>query len=196
MDETIAKRQAKNKDALLEQLAKTPIVQIACEKTSVSRATYYRWRQENKEFAENADKAIGYGNLIMSDMAESQLLSLIKDKNITAIIFWLKHHNPVYAPKLEISANNGKDVLTDEHIAQLTQLLYGKGTFKQGQELLTNYVVRGYISEKLAQLMLKLFVAQLRVEDVMTRKAEAEVMTEVMRRKSEYLQKKKLKHGL
>jgi len=39
MDETIAKRQAKKKDALLEQLAKTPIVQIACERTSVSRAT-------------------------------------------------------------------------------------------------------------------------------------------------------------
>jgi len=128
-------------------------------------------------------------------MAESQLLSLIKDKNITAIIFWLKHHNPVYSPKLEISANNGKDSLTDEHITQLTQLLYGKGTFKQGQELLTNYVVRGYLSEKLANLMLKMLVAQLRVEDVMTRKAEAEVMTEVMRRKSEYLQKKKLKHG-
>lgn len=195
MDETTAKRQAKNKDALLEQLAKTPIVQIACEKTSVSRATYYRWRHEDQEFADNADKAIGFGNLIMNDMAESQLLSLIKDKNVTAIIFWLKHHNPIYAPRLEISANN-RDVLTDEHVNQLTQLLYDKNTFKQGQELLTNYVVKGYISEKLAQLMLKMFVAQLRVEDVMTRKAETEVMTEVMKRKSEYMQKKKLKHGL
>jgi hypothetical protein len=83
MDETIANRQAKNKDKLLEQLSKTPIVQIACEKTNVSRATYYRWRQEDSEFAEKADKAIGYGNLIMNDVAESQLLSLIKDKHPT-----------------------------------------------------------------------------------------------------------------
>lgn len=193
-DETTAKRQAKNKDDLLEQLSKRPIVQIACEKTGVSRATYYRWRHEDQEFADRADKAIGFGNLLMNDMAESQLLSLIKDKNVTAIIFWLKHHNPVYAPRLEISANS-RDALTDKHINQLTQLLYDKNTFKQGQELLTNYVVKGYISEKLAQLILKMFVAQLRVEDVMTRKAETEVMTEVMKRKSEYLQKKKLKHG-
>jgi ACT domain-containing protein len=35
----------KEKDALLEQLKKTPIIQIACEKIGLSRTTYYRWYQ-------------------------------------------------------------------------------------------------------------------------------------------------------
>jgi len=42
MDKTIEKRQSKNKEQLLEILKKTPIVQIACEKAGVGRATYYR----------------------------------------------------------------------------------------------------------------------------------------------------------
>jgi len=31
-----------NKKALIEQLKKTPIVQICCEKVNIGRATYYR----------------------------------------------------------------------------------------------------------------------------------------------------------
>lgn len=192
IDETTAKRQAQNKDKLLEQLAKTPIVQIACEKTGVSRATYYRWRQEDSEFATNADKAIVYGNSLMNDMAESQLLSLIKDKHPTAIIFWLKHHHPVYVPKIEVSAVN-RDSLTEGDINQLTHLLYDKNTFKHGQELLTSYVFKGYISEKFAQLILKMFTSQIRAEDVLARKTEADVMAEIMMRKQIDKEKKKLK---
>lgn len=192
IDETTAKRQAKNKDKLLEQLAKTPIVQIACEKTGVSRATYYRWRQEDEEFAKSADKAISYGNALMNDMAESQLLSLIKDKHPTAIIFWLKHHHPAYVPKIEVSATN-RDSLTENDINQLTHLLYNSNTFKEGQELLTSYVFKGYISEKFAQLILKMFTSQLRAEGVLARKAEADVMSEVMLRKQINKQRNKLK---
>ena len=47
MDNTIEKRQSKNKEQLLEILKKTPIVQIACEKAGVGRATYYRWRKDD-----------------------------------------------------------------------------------------------------------------------------------------------------
>jgi len=180
IDETTAKRQAQNKDKLLEQLAKTPIVQIACEKTGVSRATYYRWRQEDDEFAKSADKAISYGNSLMNDMAESQLLSLIKDKHPTAIIFWLKHHHSAYIPKVEFRTQND---LPEELVNKLTQLLYNKNTFKQGQELLTTLVFQGLIPERLAQLVLKMFISQLKAEDVLTRKMEAEVMNEVMVRK-------------
>ncbi|WKZ26083.1 MAG: hypothetical protein QY322_02105 [bacterium] len=191
IDETTAKRQARNKELLLLQFTKIPIVQIACEKVGISRASYYRWRQEDKDFADKSDVAIGEGTLLMNDMAESQLLSLIKDKHPTGIIFWLKHHHPTYAPKYEISTISNKDSLTEANINELTQLLYNKSTFKQGQEMLTSYVFRGFISEKFAQLILKMFISQLRAEDVMTRKAEAEIMTEVLRRKVERKEKKK-----
>lgn len=95
----------KQKQALLEQLKKTPIVQIACEKLGIARATYYRWRQANKKFSKMADEAIRDGSLLVNDMAESQLMSAIRDKNLTAIIFWLKHHHNNYATKIEVNAN-------------------------------------------------------------------------------------------
>jgi len=104
MTNTIIQRQIKEKELLLEQFRKTPIVQVVCEKVGVGRATYYRWRKDNLKFAENADIALEEGSKLINDMAESQLMSAIRDKNMTAIIYWLNHHHPTYATKVEISA--------------------------------------------------------------------------------------------
>lgn len=102
---TINNRIENDQSLLLEQLKKTPIIQIACEKTGIGRATYYRWRKDNREFAQLADEALKEGTLLVNDMAESQLLSAVRDQNMTGIIFWLKHHHPTYATKVEITAN-------------------------------------------------------------------------------------------
>ncbi len=102
---TIDIRQQSQKDVLIQQLKKTPIVQVACEKVGIGRTTYYRWHKEDKEFAEAADTALSEGSSLINDMAESQLVSAIKDKNLTAIIFWLKHHHKAYATKVEVTAN-------------------------------------------------------------------------------------------
>jgi len=125
MDKTIEKRQSKNKEQLLEILKKTPIVQIACEKAGISRATYYRWRKEDAEFAKVGDQALADGCSLINDMAESQMISAIKDKNMTSIIFWLKHHHPAYATKIEITASNKNQdiVLTDEQKELLNKAL-------------------------------------------------------------------------
>lgn len=110
----IDKRISKGKDALLEQVKKLPIIQIACERAGIGRATYYRWRKENREFAEKADEAIQTGRNLINDMAESQLLSQIKEKNMTAIIFWLKHNHQVYGNRLELTTKNDNGELTPE----------------------------------------------------------------------------------
>lgn len=125
MTKTIEVRQAKDKELLLEQLRKIPIVQVACQKVGVGRATYYRWRKEDKEFAKMADDALAEGNLLVNDMAESQLLSAIRDKNLVAIIFWLKHHHPAYATKMEVTAKfkSLEEKLTPEQEALLTKAL-------------------------------------------------------------------------
>lgn len=125
MDKTIEKRQSKNKEMLLELLRKTPIVQIACEKVGIGRATYYRWRKDSPEFTKQSDQALLDGNLLVNDMAESQLMSAIKDKNMTGIIFWLKHHHPAYATRVEVTTNNkNQDIeLTDEQKALLNKAL-------------------------------------------------------------------------
>jgi ACT domain-containing protein len=108
-DTTVQKRIDSNKELLIEQLKKTPIVQVACEKVGVGRATYYRWRKEDEEFAKLADEAISEGNFLVNDMAESQLMSAIRDKNLTAIIFWLKHHHASYATRVEVTARLKQD---------------------------------------------------------------------------------------
>lgn len=110
---TIDKRQTKEKELLLEQFRKTPIVQIACEKLGVGRATYYRWRGEDPEFLKASNKALLEGRLLVNDMAESQLLSAIRDKNMTAIIFWLKNNHPDYRTRVEVMA---KTSIADEEL--------------------------------------------------------------------------------
>jgi hypothetical protein len=102
---TIATRKMGEKTALLEQLKKTPIIQIACDKSGVSRASYYRWRKEDVEFAKQADEAINHGTDLVSEMAESQLLAAIRDRNLTAIIFWLKHRHAAYRTRIEVEGS-------------------------------------------------------------------------------------------
>lgn len=116
-------KQKWQKNAVCEQLKKTPIVQIACEKVGLSRATYYRWRKTDKKFAEEADKSLCEGILLINDLAESQLLSAIHDKNMTAIIFWLKNRHRDYAQKLEISAKPEDKKLTPEERKMVKQAL-------------------------------------------------------------------------
>lgn len=125
MTELIKIRQMKDKELLLEQLRKTPIVQVACQKVGIGRASYYRWRKEDEVFAKSADTALAEGSSLINDMAESQLISAIKDKNLGAIIFWLKSHHETYATRVEVTARLKADneVLTPEQEALVTKAL-------------------------------------------------------------------------
>ncbi len=117
------KKRQQQKDVLCEQLKKTPIIQLACEKTGLGRATYYRWRKEDSKFAENADISIHQGVLLMNDMAESQLLSAIKNQNMTAIIFWLKNRHKAYTQRVEVTAKIENQELSDEQKEMVTKAL-------------------------------------------------------------------------
>lgn len=118
-------RKAQEQTLLLEQLRKMPIVSVACEKAGVSRPTYYRWRKEDPDFATAADEASADGTALVSDMAESQLLSQIRDGNLGAVMYWLKHRNPHYNNRLEVTAKlkHENDALTPEQEAAITEAL-------------------------------------------------------------------------
>ena len=115
---TVDKRIESNKKLLLEQLNRIPIVQIACEKSDISRASYYRWRQEDPEFASLTDEAIESGVSLINDMAESQLIASIKEGNLGALTYWLKHRHKAYSNKLEVtgSIQAVRDALTEEEL--------------------------------------------------------------------------------
>jgi hypothetical protein len=119
---TTAERTKREKAALIEQLRKTPVIQIACEKTGVSRMTYYRWR-EDEEFAKAADEALIDGKSLVNDLAESQLLSALREGEAWSVQYWLRHHHLDYSNKLEITAKAASDKLTPEQQEQLDRAL-------------------------------------------------------------------------
>jgi len=92
----------KSQEQFFEELKKVPIIQVACEKTGLSRNSVYRWRKEDKDFLEKMDQAISDGVDFVNDMSESQLLTLIKEKSWPAISFWLKHRNSKFKERIEI----------------------------------------------------------------------------------------------
>ncbi|KKP76340.1 MAG: hypothetical protein UR72_C0003G0039 [Parcubacteria group bacterium GW2011_GWC1_35_21] len=114
-NETVEKRQEAEKKLLLEQLRRTPIIKVACEKINIGHSTYYRWRKEDEGFSLEADEAISAGEQLINDLSESQLVSLIKDKNFPAINLWLRQHHPKYSNRLEVTARiKSDDVMTPE----------------------------------------------------------------------------------
>ena len=95
----------KKREEFLEQLRKIPIVLVACEKSGLSRNSVYRWRREDPSFATAMDEALAEGEDFVNDMSESQLLTMIKEKNWSAVSFWLRHRNPKFKEKVEISGS-------------------------------------------------------------------------------------------
>lgn len=104
----------KNKlqDQFFAELEKVPIVQVACEKTGISRNSVYRWRKEDKMFTKKMDEAITKGVALVNDMSESQLLTLIKEKSYSAISFWLRHRNDHYKDRIEVITKEDNEALS------------------------------------------------------------------------------------
>ena len=115
----------KVKNSLIEQLKKMPIIQIVCERSGIGRTTYYRWQNEDKEFAKAADQAIVEGEAFITDMSESQLISMIRDRNFQAVQLWLRHHHPKYSDKIEVTGNLNikEEPLTPEQEALVKKAL-------------------------------------------------------------------------
>ncbi len=98
----MSRNQQKDKQKFLEKLAKTPIVEVACKQTGLPRTTYYRWLKQDKAFAEACDEAAQRSSDLINDMAEAQLITAIKEGNLTAVMYWLNHRHRAYATKVEI----------------------------------------------------------------------------------------------
>jgi ACT domain-containing protein len=134
MNKDLQDRTAMNRKLMLEQLQKTPIVQVCCEKLSIARSTYYRWREEDPEFAKQADKALAEGVALINDLTESQLLSAIKNGNISSIFYWLNHRHSAYSNKLEITAKVKNEVMTPEQAELIKKALENANLIMKGED--------------------------------------------------------------
>ncbi|MCX6738887.1 MAG: hypothetical protein NT098_02410 [Candidatus Parcubacteria bacterium] len=125
--ETLGTKTRKQKLEFLEHLAKSSIVQLACERGGIGRSTYYDWRKKDKTFAQKADKAIIAGSLLVNDIAESQLLRAIQSGNMTGIIFWLKNHHHSYNDKIHHEHELVVNEIDPEHRIAIAKALFNSG---------------------------------------------------------------------
>jgi hypothetical protein len=109
------------KEQLLEALERSlGIVSTACQSIGISRTTYYKYYNDDEDFKQSVDSISN----IALDCAESQLFELIKEKNVTAIIFYLKTKGKKrgYIEKQEVSHNSnnitGIRLISDREVAE------------------------------------------------------------------------------
>ncbi|MFA5157890.1 MAG: phBC6A51 family helix-turn-helix protein [Patescibacteria group bacterium] len=114
-------KQKKQKEMFTEQLKKTPIVQIVCERLEIGRTTYYRWKRQDVKFSEECNKAMEEGCALINDIAESQLISAMKDNNLTAVMYWLNHRHNIYKNKLEVTTKISDGKLSPEQEADINK---------------------------------------------------------------------------
>ncbi len=126
---TIEERQEKDKQALIEALKEMPIIQLACRKAGISRATYYRWCEGDKEFRRQSDDALSQGVEFINDMSESQLITLIKEKKMPAIAMWLKHNHKRYGAKMQnfLPVADAEDLTLEEQVIMREALALASG---------------------------------------------------------------------
>lgn len=120
----LQKRTKQNQELIIEQLKKIPIIQVCCEKIGISRSTYYRWCEQDSEFAKKAEASQSEGLAFVNDMAESQLINAIRNQNLTATMYWLNHRNKAYSNRLEVTTKTSQTVaLSDEQQELITRAL-------------------------------------------------------------------------
>ncbi len=89
-----------DKQKLLEELRNSYLVSNACRKLRISRSSFYRWRDMDKEFRKAAAKAQAEGRQYMNDMAESVVLYGIQKRDLKAATYFLSHNHSRYMNKL------------------------------------------------------------------------------------------------
>ena len=83
---TLNKRILKKETFLAALLNSDGNISKACGQTNISRTTIYDWIKKDDKFQEK----VSYVNEELLDMAEDQLLTMIRKGNLTATIFYLK----------------------------------------------------------------------------------------------------------
>ena len=135
-EETIKLRQSKLKKIFLEQLKKTPTIEQSCQKVGISRMTILRWRKASKKFDRDVEEGLCEGREVVSDIAETQMFSLISQGKSEMIKYFLSHNNARYRDKLELSGtvSTKDEPLTAAQKALIRQALKLSSLRNHGQE--------------------------------------------------------------
>jgi hypothetical protein len=97
--------QEEQKKIIVETLQKNPLVEAACSKAGISRRTFYRWKEDDPDFARATDEAMRDGKDLANDAAEGVVIGKMKSGSLQGAMFWLKHNKKEYRNTLEVLGN-------------------------------------------------------------------------------------------
>jgi len=96
------------KETLLEALENSlGIVSTACNRTGISRSSFYKWYHEDEEFRKKVDEI----DNIKLDFVETKLFKNIENEKEKSIIFYLQHkgHKRGYIQKQNINLTSNEE---------------------------------------------------------------------------------------
>ena len=102
------KERTLKKETLLQALESSlGIVATACNRTGISRSSYYKWYKEDEEFRKRVDEI----DNIKLDFVESKLFKNIENEKEKSIIFYLQHkgHKRGYIQRQNINLTSNEE---------------------------------------------------------------------------------------
>ena len=102
------KERTLKKDTLLQALENSlGIVSTACNRTGISRSSYYKWYKEDEEFRQRVDEI----DNVKLDFEESKLFKNIENEKEKSIIFYLQHkgHKRGYIQRQNINLTSNEE---------------------------------------------------------------------------------------
>ena len=102
------KERTLKKDTLLQALESSlGIVSTACNRTGISRSSYYKWYKEDEEFRQKVDDI----DNVKLDFVESKLFKNIENEKEKSIIFYLQHkgHKRGYIQRQNINLTSNEE---------------------------------------------------------------------------------------
>ena len=96
------------KDALLKALENSlGIVSTACNRSGISRSSFYKWYKEDEEFRQKVDEI----DNVKLDYVETKLFKNIENEKEKSIIFYLQHkgHKRGYVQRQNINLTSNEE---------------------------------------------------------------------------------------
>ena len=102
------KERTLKKDTLLQALVSSlGIVSTACNRTGISRSSFYKWYKEDEEFRQKVDEI----DNVKLDYVETKLFKNIENEKEKSIIFYLQHkgHKRGYVQRQNINLTSNEE---------------------------------------------------------------------------------------
>lgn len=99
------------------------VVTYACDKTGISRKTFYRWLDKHESFKSEVKEIQDEQVMLVED----KLLQAIENDNLNAIMFYLRNKHPDYNPRVElkgeVEVNPYKHLTRDQLLERINDYL-------------------------------------------------------------------------